>query len=420
MQYIYPAVSWAYLAIPLLSIVVAIRAARRRHDRHPLHVVLRAWIMGLLLGAGVALTYRSLGNFDLPIMQLLRAAYTGAAAMCVLYGLNWLLWIAVSRMLRIDHHDTRPPSIIAQVLAGCAQALLIVAIGTPYLGSVLLLYRPKAPSVGNPQSILNTSFESVSFNATDGTRIAGWWIPATRNHHTDNRGSDKKGRATVLLCHGFGADKSRDLFLVESLVANGYNVLAIDLRAHGESGGQFTGFGGVESRDVLGAIRYLHREHTDASRRIVGLGEGLGAVALIEAAADSSDEGQSIAAIAAYNPYDRFSQVVSDAASRRTVGPGHWIVMNTILPLASAQIGADLHDLSAATALKSLWPRPLLILGDRLTHEATAAQSFDLYQQAYQPKYGYWSDDAGANAVLHDTTAALTVRIFFDEAKSIL
>lgn len=420
MQYIYPIVTWAYLAIPLISVAVAIRASRRRRNWHPVHVVCRAWIMGLLLGAGVALTYRSLGNFELPIMQLMRAAYTGAAAMCVLYGLNWLLWLVVSRMLRIDNRNSRPPSLILQILAGCAQALLIVALGTPYLGSVLLLYRPKAPSMGDPQSILAASFESVSFDATDGTKIAGWWIPVTRNRHTDHHGSDKKGHATVLLCHGFGADKSSDLFLVESLVSNGYNILAIDLRAHGQSGGQFTGFGGVESRDVLGAIRYLHRDRADASRRIVGLGEELGAVALIEAAADPSDEGQSIAAIAAYNPYDRFSQVVSDASAHRTMGPGQWLIMNTILPLASAQIGTNLHDQSAVVALKALWPRPILILGDRMTHEPGAAQSFDVYQQAFQPKYGYWSDDAGASAVLHDPTAALTVRIFFDEEKSIL
>ena len=420
MKYIYPAVTWIYLAIPLLSFAVAFRAARRIRSRHPLHVVFRAWIMGLLLGAGVALTYRSLGGFELPILQLLRAAYTGAAAMCVLYGLNWLLWLAVSRILRIDSRSGRPPSILLQILAGCAQALLIVGIGTPYLGSVLLIYRPKAPSIGDPRSILSASFEPVSFNATDGTRIVGWWIPATRDRHTDNRGADKKGHATVLLCHGFGADKSRDLFLAQSLVFNGYNILAIDLRAHGGSGGQFTGFGSVESRDVLGAVRYLHHERAENSRRIVGLGEGLGAVAIIEAAADPGDEGQSIAAIAAYNPYDRFSEVVSDAAAHRTVGPGQWLMMNTILPLASAQLGTDLHRFSSVTALKSLWPRPLLILGDRMSNELSASQSFDLFQQAYQPKYGYWSDDAGANAVLHDATAALTVRIFFDEARSIL
>src|ERR1035438_10302500 len=36
-----------------------------------------------------------------------------------------------------------------------------------------------------------------------------------------------------------------------------YNVLAIDLRGHGESGGQFISPGLVERRDLLGAIRYL-------------------------------------------------------------------------------------------------------------------------------------------------------------------
>ena len=280
MQYIYPVVSWIYLAIPVLALAVAYRSARRRRNWHPLHVVFRAWIMGLLLGAGVAFAYRSLGNFDLPISQLLRAAYTGASAMCVLYGLNLAsMWLVTSRLLRLDRRDQKPPPVIVQIFAGCAQAILIIAIGTPYLGSVLLIYRPKAAGGGRSGNRFSTRVsKTVSFDATDGTHIAGVVrFQATQNRYTDHRGEDKKGHATVLLCHGFAADKSRDLYLVETLVANGYNILAIDLRAHGESGGQFTGFGGVEKSGCIGRnLRYLRREHAEASHRIVGLGEGLG------------------------------------------------------------------------------------------------------------------------------------------------
>jgi len=308
-----------------------------------------------------------------------------------------------------------------QIAAGVVQATLLVIVGLPYLGSLLVLYRPKAPASGDPQSLVNAgAFETVAFEATDGTPLEGWWIPATRNARTDGRGTVKWGSDTVLLCHGFGADKGRDLFLAADLVANGYNVFALDFRAHGHSGGQFTGMGGIESRDVLGAVRYIRRTHGGQCNRILGLGEGLGAVALINAAADPGPEGQAIAAIAAYNPYDNLGGVLRTVAAEHTVRPGRWAFMNAVLPVASAQLGADLLHVSPAAALGAFWPRPILVLGDPKSRDPLYGRSFDLYESAYQPKYAYWRDDAEPSALLHDRRAALTVRIFFDGEQSIL
>jgi alpha-beta hydrolase superfamily lysophospholipase len=307
-----------------------------------------------------------------------------------------------------------------QVSAGIVQATLLVILGLPYLGSLLVLYRPKAPTVGDPQTLVNAPYETVSFNATDGTPLEAWWIPATHNARTDGRGSTKWGQDTVLLCHGFAADKSRDLFLAANLLANGYNVLALDFRAHGRSGGQFTGFGGVESRDVLGAVKYLRANRAKECHRILGLGEGLGAVALIEAAADAGPDGQAISAIAAYNPYDNLSGVLQMVAEQHTIRAGQWAFMNAILPVASAQLGTDLMRFSPASALKSLWPRPILVIGDPTSRDPIYGRSFELFQSAYQPKYSYWREEMEPSALLHDRTAALTVRIFFDGEISIL
>jgi alpha-beta hydrolase superfamily lysophospholipase len=260
----------------------------------------------------------------------------------------------------------------------------------------------------------------VHFRATDGTRLEGWWIPATRNAATDGRGSVKWGRDTVLFCPGFGADKAAQLFLTRDLVANGYNVLAIDLRAHGRSGGSFTAMGGLESRDVLGAVRWIRQWHPNESQRILGLGESLGAAALIEAAADPGPEGQAIDAIAAYNPYADLSDEVNQLAARHTIAPAHWTLRNVILPVASAQVGCDLSRVSPRIAVRKLWPRPLLVIGNPASSRVGGKGSYDLFQGALQPKYGYFLDTADHETLLHDHTAALTVRVFFDEERSIL
>jgi pimeloyl-ACP methyl ester carboxylesterase len=420
MQYVYPLVSWIYLAVPLVAIGIAVVVARRTRRARPLRVLLRTLTTGGVLGGAVATLYASIGGAPVPPGQVALACYLGAATLCIVFALNWALYQGVSRLFQFRRPEGPAPR-RAQIAAGAMQGLLLIVLGLPYLGSVLFLYRPEAPSHGTPATLVDAPmYQVVHFRATDTTPLEAWWIPAQRNARTDGRGSVQWGRDTVLFCPGFRADKASQLFLVQDLVANGYNVLAVDLRAHGRSGGQFTGLGTVESRDVLGTVRWLRANHPAECGRILGLGESLGAVALIEAAADPGPEGQAIDAIAAYNPYDAVADVVNEVARHHTIPVGQWALRHVIVPVASAQVGTDLARASTGLAVRSLWPRPLLVIGNPAGGFVGGADSFDLYQDALQPKYAYFRDDADANALLHDPTAALTVRIFFDEERSIL
>lgn len=128
---------------------------------------------------------------------------------------------------------------------------LLGGLAAGYMGLCLFVVfkmtsaRPRAPEATPVNAGLG--YEEVWLPSTDGVRLKGWWVP-----------NGDSGRAAILV-HGWGGDKS-DEHLLKTLPVyhrEGYNVLAIDLRAHGESGGGRRTLGYRETRDALGALRWL-------------------------------------------------------------------------------------------------------------------------------------------------------------------
>ncbi|WP_052158340.1 alpha/beta hydrolase [Lacinutrix jangbogonensis] len=67
-------------------------------------------------------------------------------------------------------------------------------------------------------------------------------------------------KGTVILLHGIRSNKDHFKGLSSLLSKNGYNSVALDLRAHGESEGQFCSFGVNEKKDVTKLIDYLYEK----------------------------------------------------------------------------------------------------------------------------------------------------------------
>jgi uncharacterized protein len=128
---------------------------------------------------------------------------------------------------------------------------LLGGLAAGYMGLCLFVVfrmtsaKPRVPEATPTHAGLG--YEEVWLPSTDGVRLKGWWIP-----------NGDSGRAAILV-HGWGGDKS-DEHLLKTLPVyhrEGYNVLAIDLRAHGESGGGRRTLGYRETRDALGALHWL-------------------------------------------------------------------------------------------------------------------------------------------------------------------
>lgn len=131
--------------------------------------------------------------------------------------------------------------------------ILLGSLAAGYVGLGLLVVlrmtgaRGRAPEATPTNAGLD--YEEIAFTSTDGVRLSGWWIPA-----------DDSRRAAILV-HGWGGDKSDEHILKTAPVYHreGYNVLVLDLRAHGESGGGRRTLGYRETRDVLGALLWLQK-----------------------------------------------------------------------------------------------------------------------------------------------------------------
>ena len=137
-------------------------------------------------------------------------------------------------------------------------------------------FNDKANNGLTPASF-NLPFEEVTFQAADGVPLKGWWVPAP----------DAKG--TVVLIHGLNRSRLENVKKVPFAHEQGWNALLFDLRHHGASGGDVSGFGWLERKDAEAAKAYAESR---SKVPVVMWGVSLGAAtAVFAAAADPSVAG---------------------------------------------------------------------------------------------------------------------------------
>jgi hypothetical protein len=132
--------------------------------------------------------------------------------------------------------------------------------------------------IGSPPS---AAYRDVSFRASDGVRISGWYRPS-------------RNGATVLVVHGGGSDRRGSVAHASMLARHGYGVLLWDARGRGRSEGRQNAWGWGWPRDVEGALAFLRRSGADMSR-VGGLGLSTGADVLVQVAGTSGGLGAVVA-----------------------------------------------------------------------------------------------------------------------------
>ena len=131
----------------------------------------------------------------------------------------------------------------------------------------------RLPTLGPAE--VRIDVEKVAFQSTDGVRLHAWLFPAFAG-----------SAAPVLLVHDVGSSKASVLSLALRLQDEGFEVLALDLRAHGESEGRRSTYGLHEKRDVVGAFDFLSARRGQSQSRVGAYGAGAGAHAVVLAATE--------------------------------------------------------------------------------------------------------------------------------------
>ncbi|MCH7699740.1 MAG: alpha/beta fold hydrolase [Chloroflexi bacterium] len=210
----------------------------------------------------------------------------------------------------------------------------------------------------------------VMFLSRDGTRLAGWYVPAG--------GAPSPG---IVLSHGHGRSRAELLPHANFLHQAGYTVLVFDYRHRGESEGTEVTMGLREQDDLQGAIDYIVVQPEVDARHIGVAGLSMGSVvALLVAAHD-----ERIKTVVAECPYSAADAIMTRALEHFYHLPrlpfgvaARWLI--------ERRLGQSLDVADAIDVIRRIAPRPIFLIADGADAVLGPEETRHLYDAAREPK----------------------------------
>lgn len=282
--------------------------------------------------------------------------------------------------MRIHWHDPNmsPRKWVKTLVLIALPFLLFYVVGKPAFESYTLAhpYRWVAElseeEVGRP-------VERVTFRATDGIELVGWFVQGDRQSTPTVRG------ATIVASHGSGANGPGTYPLLAFLSRAGYHVFVFDHRGHGQSSGRFTTLGPQEVRDLIGAVAYLRTRPDVDADRIGALGCSMGSGVVIGAAAREP----AIQAAVVEGVYADMGELWKRFGYVGVRGTSiHWSWGAPMQVATWMWTGEWVPRFKPAELIGRISPRAVLIIhGEDDNAACTVGDARRLYQAAGDPKY---------------------------------
>ena len=245
-----------------------------------------------------------------------------------------------------------------------------------YLGSnEVLVSSTSWPHCDNPQSKFGWAYEAINYDiaddarlaaapggltdcatqgakagtdvvTSDGIGIAGWYIPA---------GSGAAATApTIIIAPGWKSNKT-EVLKYAPFFHQRFNLVLVDLRNEGRSGGTMSTFGYNERMDIRAVVDWLER--TKHPSWIGAMGNSMGAATMLgEAAGDPR-----IRALILDSMHARMLDSFTDGVAHERNLPGlptAWAVVG----LSSLRSGVDIPAVDPVRTIATVGDRPVLLI----------------------------------------------------------
>lgn len=218
---------------------------------------------------------------------------------------------------------------------------------------------------------LTCGFERVECTSDDGARLVGRAIAC-------NLGSPR----WLVFAHGYHDNWRAGLAFARHYAKLGCNLLLVDLRAHGESGGDWVGCGWLDRRDLVAWSRWVVARAGEAAR-VTLAGISMGAASCLTACAEK-DLPPQVNACVADSGYADFWRTAENVVSAGSLGTPP-VAAHPLLDVARRRLqrapgGYDLRLARPVDALAHTRVPALLIHGEAdrvvpvaMAHELAAA-----------------------------------------------
>jgi len=234
-----------------------------------------------------------------------------------------------------------------------------------------LFLHPSREQVLHPEK-MGLRYEDVLLPIGGGEALHGWYLPAVG-----------AARGTVLHLHGNAENISTFIAAVHWLPARGYNVLLLDYRGYGRSGGTTT-LPAVH-QDARIALEYLLERPGPGHDRLVVLGQSLGGSVGIYTVAHSAQR-ERVKAVIAEGAFSSYSRIAREKMNQ------FWLTWPLQWPLS--WLFSD--EFSAEDAVPGLGSIPLLLIHGDADPVVPHSHSRRLYDAARGPRE-LWSVAGGGH-----------------------